>query len=574
MEVKNLSDSGASDLIRIKELINQGKFKEALQIVEILEKREDLPVNERLTGYLLKSTIMNKQGEYRKGLEIAKQVYNEGKELKDSLQQLDALITMIESSIKLGKQDQGLKLIAEGEKKLKACTQEPPVELMQRKASLGYYKGIIHWQKGELDLALQSLQQNLALWKKSGEKKDIAASLNTIGVIYWSKGELGQALEYFEQSLVLRKELGNIQDVARCINNIGTIYANKGDLDQSLDYFEQALALIRGIGDKERIAGLFLNIGNIYGGKGELDRALEYYQQSLVLREEINNKEKIAQSLNNLGVLYRQKGKWTLALQYLERSLVLREEIDNKIYISETLFHLIAVAIDGSSFEQAQNYLQHLKRIDNQEKNKVISQRYRLAQALTLKTSTRAPKRAKAEELLKQIIEEEVVDHEVTVEALLNLCDLLLVELRITNESEVLSEINILMSRLLTIAKQQHSHLLITEIYILKSKLSLLELNIQDAQRFLDQAQLIVEEKGLKRLAIKVSREQAVFREKMDKWKLIIKHNAPINERLELAELEAQIMQMAQRRLEVTEEDAMKYMKKAQQLIEGLKSGV
>ncbi|MFX0063268.1 MAG: tetratricopeptide repeat protein [Candidatus Hermodarchaeota archaeon] len=569
-----MSDSGASDLIRIKQLINQGKFKEALQIVEILEKKEDLPVNERLTGYLLKSTIMNKQGDYRKGLELAKQVYDEIKERESSLQQLDALITMIEALIRLGKREQGLRMIAEGEKRLKICAEEQPVELMQREAALMYYKGIIHWQKGDLDLALQNLQQNLALWKKSGEKKDIAASFNTIGVIYWSKGELDRALEYFEQSLVLRNELGNVQDIASCINNIGTIYANKGDLDRSLDYFEQALALIREIGNKEATARLFLNIGNIYGGKGELDQALEYYQQSLVLREEINNKEKIAQSVNNLGVLYRQKGKWDLALEHLERSLVLREEIDNKIYISETLFHLIAVAIDGSSFEQAQNYLQRLKWIDNHEKNKIISQRYRVAQALMLKTSTRAPKRAKAEELLKQIIEEEVVDHEVTVEALLNLCDLLLVELRITNESEVLSEINILMSRLLTIAKQQHSHLLITEIYILKSKLALLELDIREAQRFLDQAQLIVEEKGLKRLAIKVSREQATFREKIDKWKLIIKQNAPINERLELVELEAQIMQMAQRRLEVTEEDAMNYMKKAQQIIEGLKSDI
>ncbi|MFX0062248.1 MAG: tetratricopeptide repeat protein [Candidatus Hermodarchaeota archaeon] len=547
--------------------MNEGKFDDALQIIEKFEKRKEITPIDHLTCQLLKTTILNKQGHFKIVLKLTEEILQESRNLEQPLQQIDALIAKAEALWRLGKFDESLKTIELGEKVFKTLLREPPKEIARRKALLLFQKGTNYRLKGGLDQALTYHEKALVLQKKIDNKIDIAESLGCLGLIYDLKGDLDQALEYHQQSLALKQAIGNKQSIATALNNIGIIYLLKGDLDRALKNYEQSLIFFREIGNKHYIAAALTNIGIIYRKKGEWEQALACYQQSLDLRRDTANKQEIARLIFNIGVIHAQKAEWKEAIECYQQSLALQEEIGQNVDIAITLFQLIYVYLD-KNMDEVQRYLHYLEEINNQGKNKAISQRFRLATALMMKTSTRPRNKLKAAELLEEVAEEEIVDHELRVIALLNLCDLLLFELRMSGDQEVLDEVQTRVTRLQDIAKRQHSHWLLAETYVLNSKLALLDLDIQGAQRFLDQAQLTAEKRKLQRLVIKVLSEQDSFRKQMNSWKLLSEQNAPMTERLELAQLESLLMRIAHKKLEITEEETLLYAQKAKRLVE------
>ncbi|MFX1255713.1 MAG: tetratricopeptide repeat protein [Promethearchaeota archaeon] len=524
-----MTDLNSDNLRDIEDLIYEGSFDKAYQKILILEKKGSLKGSQLLKCQIFKALVLNNMGQFEESLSVAKNVLEESQKLGKHPLMIDAFTNMAESLWRLGKNEESLELIKKGQNLLEALEKKQSPSVKLREASLLYRKGAI----------LSSL------------------------------GNLDQALDYTEQSFTIRKKYGKKMDILYCLHNLGVFHLMKGDLDQALEYFKRCLPDIDSFAESKNVAKPLANISGIYAMKGELDQALRYAQRSLQVSENLGNRQDAASALIIIAEIYRQRGALDQALGCLERSLEFQQEIGNKINASESLFKLVSVAIEKNSLEQAQMYLQQLKQINDKENNKIISQRYRVAEALMLKTSIRSRNRAKAEEILEKVVEEEIVEHEVTVEALLNLCELLLIELRITNDPEVLDEIQPLVTRLLDIARRQHSHLLLIEIYLLKAKLALINLDLQETQHLLTQAQTTAEERCLERLALKISREKNLFEEQIEKWEHLIEHEGSISERLDLAQLEVLMTQIIRKRLTTTKEDILDYAEQVTQITEG-----
>ncbi|MFX1535118.1 MAG: tetratricopeptide repeat protein [Promethearchaeota archaeon] len=551
-----MSDSSKGELNRVEELIIEGRFELALQLVENLEKRERLTAADRRMCRLLKSTLLTKLAHFEEAFSFSKRMYQETKEGKKPLKGINGLITSAEAVWRLGNFDKALEILSITDKLFKRLSEEESEEIIRSKASsinlkgtiylykgelersleyyqqslvlfeelgnkkdiayslnnigkvywhigdfdhvLDYYQqslalfeelgnkkdiagafhniGVIYWRKGEVDQALEYYQRSLAIKEKYADKQDIALSFNNIGVIYWQKDDLDQALEFFEQSLTIQKEFSEDQDIAACLNNIGTIYQQKGDFNQALKYHQQSLELFEKLRNKQDIARSFHNIGVIHWYKGDLNQALEYLERGLAIREKLINKQLIAHSLVSIGIVYWFKGDSRQSLEYYQQGLALFEKLGNKPYISENLQFLISVALGKISLKEVERYLQSLQKISTREEKKVISQRSRVAEALVLEISTRTQYKDKTEELLKQIIEEEIIEHELTVLTLLNLCDLLLGELETLDTQEGLKKIQTYVNRLFDIAQQQKSHWLLAGAYILQAKAIFIEL--------------------------------------------------------------------------------------------------
>jgi tetratricopeptide (TPR) repeat protein len=278
---------------------------------------------------------------------------------------------------------------------------------------------------------------------------------------------------------------------------------------------------------------------------------LEFYEKSLAMRKELGNKLDIACSLSNTGELYQEMGELEVAFDFFKQSLALREEIGNKLDIACSFFSLIDVTIDLEEIQQAKEYLSDLQLINKQEENKRVDLCSRLAEALILKMSKRRKNLTKAEGILEKIVEEaeeETIDHQLTVKALINLSELLLEELHATGEEEILEEVEEKVDKLLEIAKEQQSYILIAESYLLKAQLALVRLDLNEARNLLIQAQVIAEEKGLERLAHKISSEHDKLLEQLDQWEELIAKDASITERVKVANLEELMGWMARKR--------------------------
>lgn len=499
--------SNIKEFIKAEQLKDEGKYIEALQIVSNIEKKGNLKPVEQFKCLLLKSTCLNRLGQRKKALKFAQQAYQKSQKQERDLELIDASIEMAEALEELGKIDKAFDIIIKCENLLKTITQCSVKELKQREASLTFIKGIIYHEKSELDRALENLEQSLELQEELGNKQDIARTLTWFGVIFFLKGELDHALEYYKRAWALEENSFN-----------------------------------------ENVSQILMGFQIVYSSIGELDISLKYAKRGLAFSEKLKNKLYIGMFFNNIGLIYQQQGDLDGALEYLKRSLACMEEYGNNLLIFFVLDSIFNVALEMNSLEQARQYLNRIKQIKDREESKWIDAGYRVEKALILRKSLQASDQVKAKEILKQSVEEEVVNHEITVMALLNLCNLLLNELRNTNNLEILDEIYPYITRIHNIAKNQHSYWLLAETDILQAKLDLLTLDLEKSKASLTQAQLIAEKYNLTRLNIKISKEKKELLKQLNKWENLKKKKSFITERMELAHLDDQIVRMLHKR--------------------------
>jgi len=503
----------SEELKQAEILKNEGKFNEALLSLNEIEERGDLSPSDLLSFHLLKGSILNIVGSYSDALKHGELAYQKSQELIRKLQSIDALIIMGLASTQLGDLEKALDVIAQGEELLKAVKVEDPREITKRKGSLTVIKGFAYFLMSEPELSLNNLLLSLKLREEVGDKNEIAQSLMMIGYAY---------------------------------------FILEGNFERSLKYAERCQRMTDEVTVKTIIAHNLMSLGNIALMKGELNQSLDDYKQALEIFEEFNNIQYIGGCLNNIGEIYRKQGKIREALKYYDESVTLTEKVGNSWLISTQLHNLSLLALEIGDIKLAQDYLVRMEEISNQSESKRIKGNYLLCKALILKTSSRAPNRAESEEILRNIVNEEMVDFELTIDALINLCDLLLVELKITNDPELLEELQTLITQLLNISENQNSYFLLAETYLLQAQISLLTLDIKRAQRYLTQAHQIAERFNLDQLKEKIANETEDLHKKLKLWDKLKDVGASLADRLELARLEEQIGGMLQNRSVLT----------------------
>ncbi|MFW9992548.1 MAG: tetratricopeptide repeat protein [Candidatus Odinarchaeota archaeon] len=505
----------SSDIKSIEKLMLEGHLEEALHELEQLENSEHFSeggaISNSIDNQLLRSHIMNRMGLFEKGEFLAGQVLVNAQRADVPKGIVEALTVVAESQGRLGKVNESLKTIEKGEELIRTLEQKeqlPVTAITKYKISLKNLKGMDYLFLGELEQALKCVQASLQLIDALEDDYETAWSLNTIGVIYQAMGELEQALNYFQKGLSLSKKSSYKQDMARSLQNIGSIYQIKG----------------------------------------ELDTALEHYKEGQKLFEELKNNYYIGRSLYNTGTVYDTKGKFDDALNYYSKSLEMFQTCRNLFFASFSLFRMINLLIENDTVEEAEKYLKQLEEINEKEMNKRISQRFRLGQASILKHSNRLRNKIEAQKIFQQVASEEVVDHELTVFAMLNLCELLLYELKVTGDAEVLEEVKNLSKKLLVLARGQNSYRLLAESRLLQSKLALLELDMEKARDLLTEAQNLAEDKGLQRLAMRISNEHDKLLEQSKNWDITIEDGISLLERLEFAGLEELVVKIMRKR--------------------------
>ena len=511
--------SKPEELILVKQLIDGRKFDDAYQLISNFEEKGGHTLHDRVSCHLLKCELLLWQGLYEDLVKLAEQTYKESLGLGKSILSVDLLLIMAHALLWDKKYDKLQDIIKQGEELLKTLPQELPAEYKRREAYIDWIKGRLYGDFRDADLALKHL----------------------------------------ECSLTLREEFGTKQEITMSIGAISSIFVFlKVDYNRAIKIGEDCLLLCKEIGDKWAIGQHFYSMAIIHKVKGELERSIKLSEQGLTIFNDINNQLMAARTLSNMGQAYRQRGELDRALDCLEQALALTYERGTQRDKTLILDQLIQILIAKGDLEQAQQYLHRYKQLNNQLKDKELNLVYLLNKALMLKKSSRTRKRAEAEEILTQILEDEDSNFELILTALTNLCELLFTELRMTNDLEVLEEIKPLITRLLDIVEKTGSFSILCETHLLQAKISLLNFNIKKAQRFLTQAQQIAEKFGLNLLTKKIATENDDLLKKLDLWEKLKEEGAPMVTRLELARLDEKIVGIVYNRAiltpQVTEE--------------------
>ena len=326
--------------------------------------------------------------------------------------------------------------------------------------------------------ALKSYAERcLSICKLRNYKYSLTHCYDLLGHYYLMKGDLSNAFSNFKTSLNIREEEGYNQSLPQSYYSIGEIFSQKGELRESLIYYKKAIDIH--IADiKEVFRPICLStIGRVYGELGDFLIAEKYLLEGLEL---LNEKKIVNYHFQNFSVS-----------------------------TAKTYHCLIVLSLNNKETKNANYYLSELQKYAiNHPNNTQIQQLYRLDEALILKSSDNNMRdKIRAGIILKEMIKEDIIDHEIVIEVMTNLCEVLIYELELTGNEVILQEIEEFTNKLLDISLTQYLYNLQSEANLIKARISLLYLNFDDARLYLTIAQKIAAKYNLNQLAKRISDE-------------------------------------------------------------------
>ncbi len=482
-------------------LFEKSRFGEGLTKIEFFEKQKNLDFNEITTIKIMKIRFYEKLGLYKEGLKLANQMLQNKEIISNPLFEIDIFIEMSKILFSMGKIDEIENNLIIAEKKLLSIQIAPEIEILKRMGTLIILRMGCYWQKGELDNALFYARFNLDIRLKLKKELDIANAYNNIGVMYNARGDLIKALSFLRKAYKIYSEINSTRGFSKTGNNIGAILIQLGRLNESLKFLEKSLEIDYSDGYTEGIRVASQNIGEVFWHKGEFEKALTYLYKGL----EISKKSK------------------------------------NNFQISEILVPIIAVLLEMNNFRQANNYLRQLELIKNHEENKIIQQRYFLASAMVLRKSNSKGSLLKAEIYLRNIVEDEIRYHDITVKALLMFSEILLDKFENTNNILIIDDLKRNIEKMVKIIKNTNSYSLLVESLLLNAKIELLDFNFDSCQKYLDKALKIANEYELNRIKFKILNEYDNFIKNLSFWEKISKKEQGIFKRKQLDMIKSQI---------------------------------
>ncbi len=356
-------------------------------------------------------------------------------------------------------------------------------------------------------------------------------------------GKHDQALKLFNNYLTMIEEKpvswGSL--IPMHYKRIGDIYFATGEFNQALDSYLISFTKAEKIGSEYVLSFIPNFISGVYHILGELELSISYAQKALDRSQKIDLKRSIFRSLFNLGSANQSKGELQLAYKYFQRSSDVSKEIGYEHYRALSYYKLCILFLELNSPNQAQENLKQLKELAEKAQFYDIKILAKLAEALVLKNSNRFKEKGLAQDIFSYILEDEDASQDLRVLAVLNLCDLLIIELQTFGDEEIFIEVQRLIGFLFSLAKKWDSPTLMIEVFILQAKFALIDGTAKEAAMLLENALSIAEKKKLEQLAQKTKNEQETLKDQLNKWAELVEKNAPLVEKLEYAQIKEYI---------------------------------
>ncbi len=540
MELKPTFDSLPEELKQAVRLMYQAKFNEALAIIKKFEKTKT-SIIELLSSIILKGKIFCYKEQYKKAVETGEIAYQLSNQIETPSRTIDALILKAHVGY-FGTLEEALVCITEIEKLMIIDFKESYPDFSRQKSDLLFIKSFLYHKKTDHSRAISLALQWLSQRKIVSEKLDIARVYCHLGEVYLFKSELNIALDYSKKSLALQHELDNQIGIAKSLYLVGLCHFTKGDFDLTLEVLKECI-MIKEMSILTKLESLHL-LGAVYKEKGLLNRTIRYYNRAKRIAERDGYTEQIIINNYGIGATYRMKGDLLRATTFLKRSLEISREFNSQYGMNISMYYLILTNLDNNSLDQARQYLTQLEQLTDQTESTVFKNVYLIAKALVLKKGGRIRNRTEAEFLLKQITDRELETPILYRQAFVNLCELFLEELYITNNAEVLDELNPLINKIINIAEKQNAYSWLAETNLLQAKLALIQMDFDKTKQLLTQSQRIAEFHGLNLLASKISYEHDNMLDNLNEWENLQRLNAPMSERMKLASFEGVVDRM------------------------------
>ncbi len=219
-------------------------------------------------------------------------------------------------------------------------------------------QGLLLFRQGKFDLALDRLEESLAILRPIGEPDPLCDPLVLTGVIMHLHGEIDRSQSLLEEGLVQARKATNDFYTAYALYNLGYIDSLRGQYSEGYDRMAAGLALWRELGDPSSIA-LGLNyISSTAIHLGRVKEAQAFLQESISLLTEVGDLWGMGTAYRFLGLATLAEGNAEKAQAYIRKSLELFEGIITGWDVAQSLVFLAEATAAAGDVVEARSLLQ------------------------------------------------------------------------------------------------------------------------------------------------------------------------------------------------------------------------
>jgi tetratricopeptide (TPR) repeat protein len=189
--------------------------------------------------------------------------------------------------------------------------------------------GVVCWQLGRTDEAIERFERALALFRQHGDARGEARSLGNLGVVHSTTGQCEKSADYHQQALKRFVQLGDRVGEANTLTNLGSVFARLGRSAPAVERNREALAIFRDLQHRGGEGTALNNLGDALVMLGRFGEAVEHYEQALSLFRDLGERYGETCVLNGLGRALAGQGKRDDAIARHNEALSLAMEIDN-----------------------------------------------------------------------------------------------------------------------------------------------------------------------------------------------------------------------------------------------------
>lgn len=178
--------------------------------------------------------------------------------------------------------------------------------------------GITHTIIGDLDAAVQELEEGRRLLEQVGDLEGIAHVCHSLAQCQSRRGEPVAALGSLQRARSALERAGNTYDLGVNLNNTGMLYFELGEYDEALQVYERGLRVVRGAANAWLEAAVMTGMAETYRAMGRSEESLAMYEQARPIVEGVQIPDLFAEFTEGLALTQLALGQGERARRLLE----------------------------------------------------------------------------------------------------------------------------------------------------------------------------------------------------------------------------------------------------------------
>ncbi len=187
--------------------------------------------------------------------------------------------------------------------------------------------GWLAYAQGDLATARPRLEQSVAVYWETDDKRGLAYALGFLPVVLAYQGDFAPADSAAEESVRLFREVGDQWGLAIALTDRGVVAEARADYDLANGFFEESATILRKLGDRWALSLPLRHLGIVASRQGDYVRAEELYKDSLVQCREVGEKWLISLCLEELAGVAGAQGAYARAARLWGAEETLRERL-------------------------------------------------------------------------------------------------------------------------------------------------------------------------------------------------------------------------------------------------------